>query len=307
MQKTVIEQLGPDDGERLKEIRLRALQEAPGAFGSTYAREAAFTPETWAERLRNPGTRYWVARSETGQDIGIVCVYTHREGLELVSMWVAPEARGRGVAGRLVDAAVEYARGTGADELTLWVIGGNEAARSLYVSKGFVPTGREQALPSDPTVTEVRYALSFLFREARREDVPAIVAMLIDDHLGATREGDPHDPRYLEAFDRIAANPYEELIVAERDGEVIGTMQLSYLSGLGRLGATRCQIEAVRVAAARRGEGLGRRMIQWAVDRARARGCVLVQLTSDKSRVDAHRFYDSLGFVDSHIGYKLSL
>ncbi|MGW0196053.1 N-acetyltransferase family protein [Nonomuraea sp. NPDC003201] len=146
-----------------------------------------------------------------------------------------------------------------------------------------------------------------LFREARKEDVPAIVAMLADDHLGATREGDPGDERYLAAFERIDANPYDELIVAEQDGEVVGTMQLTYLAGLSRLGAERCQIEAVRVAAAARGQGLGGRMIKWAVDRARERGCVIVQLTSDKSRTDAHRFYDNLGFAASHEGYKLSL
>ncbi|MEV4582410.1 GNAT family N-acetyltransferase [Nonomuraea jabiensis] len=146
-----------------------------------------------------------------------------------------------------------------------------------------------------------------LFREARKEDVPAIVAMLADDHLGATREGDPGDGRYLAAFERIHANPYDELIVAEQDGEVVGTMQLTYLAGLSRLGAERCQIEAVRVAAAARGRGLGGRMIKWAVDRARQRGCAMVQLTSDKSRTDAHRFYDNLGFTASHVGYKLSL
>ncbi|MDX3103575.1 GNAT family N-acetyltransferase [Nonomuraea angiospora] len=146
-----------------------------------------------------------------------------------------------------------------------------------------------------------------LFRAARKEDVPAIVAMLADDHLGAMREGDPGDERYLAAFERIDANPYDELIVAEQDGEVVGTMQLTYLAGLSRLGAERCQIEAVRVAAAARGQGLGGRMIAWAVDRARERGCAIVQLTSDKSRTDAHRFYDNLGFTASHEGYKLSL
>ncbi|WP_336214695.1 GNAT family N-acetyltransferase [Nonomuraea sp. LPB2021202275-12-8] len=154
---------------------------------------------------------------------------------------------------------------------------------------------------------ESHYVLSLLFRPARRQDVPEIVAMLADDPLGARREGDPGDERYLAAFDRIDADPYDELIVAERDGKVVGTMQLTYLAGLSRLGAERCQIEAVRVSAATRGQGLGRRMIQWAVDRARARGCAMVQLTSDKSRNDAHRFYDSLGFTASHEGYKLSL
>ncbi|WP_211370307.1 GNAT family N-acetyltransferase [Nonomuraea turkmeniaca] len=154
---------------------------------------------------------------------------------------------------------------------------------------------------------ESEYALSLIFRRARKEDVPAIVAMLADDQLGAEREGDPADERYLAAFERIDANPYDELIVAERDGKVVGTMQLTYLAGLSRLGAERCLIEAVRVAASTRGQGLGREMIQWAIDRARARGCAMVQLTSDKSRKDAHRFYDSLGFAASHEGYKLKL
>ncbi|HEX4814414.1 MAG TPA: GNAT family N-acetyltransferase [Nonomuraea sp.] len=131
--------------------------------------------------------------------------------------------------------------------------------------------------------------------------------MLADDPLGARREGDPADERYLAAFDRIDADPYDELIVAEHDGKVVGTMQLTYLAGLSRLGAERCQIEAVRVAAAARGRGLGRRMIRWAIGRARARGCAVVQLTSDKSRADAHRFYGSLGFTASHEGFKLVL
>ncbi|MGN9843836.1 N-acetyltransferase family protein [Nonomuraea sp. H19] len=148
---------------------------------------------------------------------------------------------------------------------------------------------------------------SLILRQARKDDVPVIVAMLADDPLGATREGDPGDERYLAAFERIDANPYDELIVAEQGGTVVGTMQLTYLAGLSRLGAERCQIEAVRVAASTRGRGLGREMIKWAVDRARARGCAMVQLTSDKSRTDAHRFYDSLGFTASHEGYKLAL
>ncbi|MEV0150787.1 MULTISPECIES: GNAT family N-acetyltransferase [unclassified Nonomuraea] len=163
------------------------------------------------------------------------------------------------------------------------------------------------ALPSDPEVGESQYALSLLFRRARAEDVPAIVALLADDPLGARREGDPNDERYLKAFARIDADPYDELIVAEVGGKVVGTMQLTYLAGLSRLGAERCQIEAVRVAASTRGQGLGRKMISWAVDRARARGCAMVQLTSDKSRADAHRFYGSLGFTASHEGFKLAL
>jgi GNAT superfamily N-acetyltransferase len=300
--------LGPGDEDRLRDVRLRALQDTPDAFGSSYAREVEFTPQKWAERLANPDSRYWVATSG-GQDVGLVCVLLEDEGrhAHLLSMWVAPEARRKGVASRLVDAAVEWARSTGAEEMGLWVVDTNHAARALYAAKGFTPSGRTMALPSNPSLMESHYVMSLIFRPARRDDVPAIVAMLADDPLGAQREGDPGDERYLAAFERIDANPYDELIVAEREGKVVGTMQLTYLAGLSRLGAERCQIEAVRVAAAARGQGLGRKMITWAIDRARARGCALVQLTSDKTRTDAHRFYASLGFTDSHVGYKLKL
>jgi GNAT superfamily N-acetyltransferase len=307
MQEIVIEQLGPDEGERLREIRLRGLRESPDAFGSSYGREVEFSAEKWAERLKSSDSRWWAAKVVGGDDVGLVCVRLEESGAHLLSMWVAPEVRGRGLASRLVDECVAWARSTDAEQLQLWAVDGNHAARALYAAKGFTPSGKVMALPSNPGLMESHYVLSLIFRQARRDDVPAIVEMLADDHLGATREGDPGDPRYLMAFDRIDTDPYDELIVAERQGEVIGTMQLTYLAGLSRLGAERCQIEAVRVAASARGRGLGGKMIQWAVDRARARGCAVVQLTSDKSRTDAHRFYDSLGFTASHVGYKLSL
>lgn len=131
--------------------------------------------------------------------------------------------------------------------------------------------------------------------------------MLADDPIAASREGDPSDEVYLTAFEAIDADPRQELVVAEADGDVVGTMQITYLPGLSRKGGERALVEAVRVAASMRGQGLGRTMMQWAVDRARERGCLLVQLTSDKARADAHRFYTSLGFVDSHVGFKLML
>ena len=143
-------------------------------------------------------------------------------------------------------------------------------------------------------------------RRARREDVDAIVAMLADDELGAKREN-PGDPRYLAAFEAIDADPRQFLAVAELDGEIIGTLQLSYLAGLSRLGATRAQIEAVRVRSDQRGTGLGTVLFEWAIDEARRHGAVLVQLTTDASRADAHRFYERLGFVASHVGMKLAL
>jgi len=146
-------------------------------------------------------------------------------------------------------------------------------------------------------------------RRATAADLPAIVAMLADDPLGATREDTalPLAPGYRAAFAAIAADPNQILAVAERDGAVVGTFQLCFLPGLSHQGAWRGQVEAVRVAASQRGAGLGERMMQWAVAQCRARGCGVVQLATDKSRKDAHRFYDRLGFRASHEGYKLKL
>jgi GNAT superfamily N-acetyltransferase len=144
------------------------------------------------------------------------------------------------------------------------------------------------------------------FRDARREDLPAIVALLADDMLGAEREAGP-DEAYQVAFEQVQADPRSWLIVAEAAGQVAGTLQLSLLPGLSRHGMLRAQIEGVRVAAPYRGQGLGRTMIEWAIGQARQQGCGLVQLTSDKRRHDAVRFYESLGFTASHEGLKLPL
>ncbi len=148
-----------------------------------------------------------------------------------------------------------------------------------------------------------------IFREAVAADVPAIVAMLADDHLGAVREDtDPGAlPRYLQAFDAVARDPNQLLAVAEDQGRVVGCLQISFLPGLSRQGAWRGQIESVRTAAARRGQGVGAAFVAWAVERCRERGCGMVQLTTDRSRTDAHRFYERLGFEASHVGMKLVL
>ncbi|MBG0826515.1 GNAT family N-acetyltransferase [Planomonospora sp. ID67723] len=144
------------------------------------------------------------------------------------------------------------------------------------------------------------------FRIARLDDLPAVVAMIADDSIAAARTG-AYGPEHRAAFEAIAADPNNELVVAERDGEVVGTMQLTYIPGISRRGALRLQIEAVRVTAALRGRGIGRKMMEWAIERGRERGCAVVQLTTDKRRKDAHRFYDSLGFAASHEGFKLAL
>jgi GNAT superfamily N-acetyltransferase len=148
------------------------------------------------------------------------------------------------------------------------------------------------------------------FRRACQDDLPSIIAMLADDVLGSTREsqsdGEPGQA-YLDAFAEIDADPNQMLCVAEADGAQVGTLQLSIIPGLARGGAKRGQIEAVRIASHRRGEQIGEAMFIWAIDQCRQRGCRLVQLTTDKARPDAHRFYDRLGFEATHVGYKLSL
>jgi GNAT superfamily N-acetyltransferase len=146
-------------------------------------------------------------------------------------------------------------------------------------------------------------------RDARREDVPAIVRMLADDALGASRETttEPLPEAYYAAFEALARDPNNRLLIAERNGEIVGTLQITFIVGLSRRGAKRALIEAVRVAAPFRGKGIGEEIIRGAIDIARQNGCSMVQLTTDKSRKDAHRFYERLGFVASHEGMKLML
>lgn len=150
----------------------------------------------------------------------------------------------------------------------------------------------------------------FTLRPALAGDVAAIVGLLADDRLRAAEESAAVDDLapYLAAFAAIDAAPDHLLVVvADPRGTVVATQQLSVLPGLARSGATRLQIEAVRVSSALRGNGLGSEMIGWAIEYGRGHGCRLVQLTSDASRLDAHRFYERLGFASSHLGFKLSL
>ncbi|MFF4169827.1 GNAT family N-acetyltransferase [Streptomyces sp. NPDC001744] len=144
-------------------------------------------------------------------------------------------------------------------------------------------------------------------RPATVDDLPAVVAMLADDPLGAQRESPDDLTPYLAAFDRLANDPHQYLMVAVRGGKVVGTLQLTIVPGLSRRGSTRSIIEAVRVHADERGSGLGTRFVEWAVEESRRQGCRLVQLTSDATRSDAHRFYERLGFVGSHVGFKKDL
>lgn len=150
-----------------------------------------------------------------------------------------------------------------------------------------------------------------MLREAVRADVPTVVALLAQDQLGAARDRieNAADLRtYEAAFEEIDRDPAHLLVVAETDADpVAGTIQLSFLPGLARRGSRRAQLEAVRVAETYRGQGLGSAMIGWALAEATRRGCSLVQLTTDKQRADAHRFYERLGFVSTHEGMKLAL
>jgi GNAT superfamily N-acetyltransferase len=146
-----------------------------------------------------------------------------------------------------------------------------------------------------------------ILRKAAREDVPAIVRMLADDGLGRGREQIEGLEPYYAAYDAMAGDPNNFILIAESDGEIVGTMQLTFIAGLSRKGARRAQIEAVRISGKHRGAGFGQEMIRAAIDLARKEGCSIVQLATDKRRQDAHRFYERLGFVATHEGMKLAL
>jgi GNAT superfamily N-acetyltransferase len=147
-----------------------------------------------------------------------------------------------------------------------------------------------------------------IFRKAAAADLTDIVEMLANDPLGALREDLQHPEKYEQAFDIISRDDNQELMVAENeDGEIIGTFQLTYIQYLTHQGSIRVQIESVRVRDDQRGKGIGEKMFQWAINRAKEKGAHLVQLTSDKKRPDAIRFYEKLGFVASHEGFKLHL
>ncbi|RYF58012.1 MAG: GNAT family N-acetyltransferase [Cytophagaceae bacterium] len=151
--------------------------------------------------------------------------------------------------------------------------------------------------------------MELTYRLATQSDLIEIVRMLSDDALGSKREqlSLPLPATYLSAFDRIAADPNQELTVVERAGYVVATFQLSFIQYLTYQGGIRAQIEAVRVKADYRGEGIGSAIFAYTIQRARSKGAHLLQLTTDKKRPDAKRFYESLGFVASHEGMKLHL
>jgi GNAT superfamily N-acetyltransferase len=150
---------------------------------------------------------------------------------------------------------------------------------------------------------------SLRFRRATRADVPEIVRMLADDGLGSQREQYtlPLPDCYFAAFEQIDANADHELIVAELDGRVVGTLHLIFIPSLSYQGGLRAQVESVRVDGSLRSQGIGGRMMEWTIERARQRGAHILQLTTHNTRAKAHRFYERLGFKGTHLGMKISL
>ena len=151
--------------------------------------------------------------------------------------------------------------------------------------------------------------MNLKFRQATREDLPEIVRMLADDFLGATRERyeNPLPESYLKAFEEIEADRNNELIVAEADGEIGGTLQITFTPSISFQGGKRATVESVRVEREHRGKGIGRELMKWAIERAKRENCVAMQLTTNSDRKEAHRFYENLGFQGSHLGMKLYL
>jgi GNAT superfamily N-acetyltransferase len=147
----------------------------------------------------------------------------------------------------------------------------------------------------------------YRFREAQSDELVFLVEMLADDELGRTREspGTPLESGYIAAFESIQKDPNNELIVCESGGELLGMLQITFIPYLTYIGNWRALIEGVRVSSSQRGKGIGGKLFEWAIERAKEKGCLIVQLTSDKKRPDAIRFYEQLGFKASHEGMKL--
>ena len=151
--------------------------------------------------------------------------------------------------------------------------------------------------------------MSLKFRQSTLEDLPEIVRMLADDFLGATRERFelPLPESYTKAFEEIEADANNELIVAEADGEIVGTLQITFTPSISFQGGKRATVESVRVDEKHRGKGIGKELMKWAIERAKRENCVAIQLTTNADRKDARRFYENLGFTGSHLGMKLYL
>ena len=151
--------------------------------------------------------------------------------------------------------------------------------------------------------------MNLTFREATQADLPFLIDMLADDELGSQREdtSKPINQAYLSAFSHISSGPDNELVVVCVKNKIAGMLQLTFIPYLTHIGSWRCLIEGVRIHSDFRGQGLGTKLFEWAIHRAKKKGCNLVQLTSDKQRPNAIRFYENLGFKATHEGFKLKL
>jgi GNAT superfamily N-acetyltransferase len=151
--------------------------------------------------------------------------------------------------------------------------------------------------------------VSLTYRKAAEADLPFIVQLLTEDAVRVTEDkpDEPFHPRYVAALRELEADPNQMMMLAVLEGETVGTIQLTFIPGISGLGTRRCLVEAVHISPAHRSKGLGTQMIHWAIEQARERGCGMVQLTSNKKRLDAHRFYERLGFLKSHEGFKYYL
>lgn len=151
--------------------------------------------------------------------------------------------------------------------------------------------------------------MNLTFREAVEKDLPLMVEMLADDELGSQREdtSNPLNSSYFSAFKNIVADPNNELIVVEKEGNIVGMLQLTFIPYLTHRGSWRCLVEGVRIQNNFRGDGVGTRVFEWVIQYAREKGVNILQLTSDKQRPDAIRFYEGLGFKSTHEGFKLKL
>ena len=236
-------------------------------------------------------------------------------------MFVAPTHRGaaHGVALGLLEVLLAHAGARGLHTIWLGTTERFTAAHRFYEKHLFTRV-EPHVLPADfPRMNvDTRFyrrtlplsgADAVIVRLAERDDLPGIVRLLADDPLGSQRERfeDPLPCAYVDAFERMRAQGSSELLVAAADGAIVGCLQLTVIYGLSRVGMSRAQIEAVRVRSDMRGRKIGELLVRDAIARSRGHGCGLVQLTTDKSRRDAHRFYERLGFVASHVGMKLPL
>ena len=178
-----------------------------------------------------------------------------------------------------------------------------EMDRTARVARLWTKRGRASRSSPGARLSEIS------FRRAARADLPAIVALLADDSVNGHRErpGEPLQPGYLEAFEAIDADPNNLLVVGEIDDAPVATAQITFIPNLTQQGGMRAVVEGVRVSSNARSQGIGEKLMAYMTALARERGCVSVQLTTSKARVDAHRFYDRIGFAHSHLGFKRDL